>query len=823
MLAEEVRGFDAAVTLSKAGGSAVDAGSVLSVVGLDVKFGDECVVMATGDDAEEAIAAVTVLIESAWARAEEAHPETPTGEVGGKKTIPLSLSVLNPRFVAGVTACRGIGTGTAVHVGGLSLPASLRESRPASMEAELGVAAGALGAVAAELRARGSAAGRPLERDVLMAHAEIAGDPALRAAIESEIRAGRTAVQAVVAAGNQFMDRLRAAASAYIRDRVIDVQDICSQLVERLAGSNAETGRIELDQESVVIADVLTPNQLMRLDQAKLKGLVLGSVGATSHTVILARSLGIPTILDARDAQTAIAAGDEVIVDGDNGLALRAAEPGVRRYYDVVARTERRRRERLEPIVRQPGRTKDGVRLEVAANASTPAEARAAATRGGEGVGLLRTELLFLDRADAPSEEEQFEAYLGVVEAAGGQTVIIRTLDIGGDKPATYMSIPEEENPFLGCRGIRLYPKHLSLLRAQLRAILRASARGPVKVMAPMVATVTEAAWFRDQVREAQASLKADGIAFDEKIPVGVMIEVPSVSLVIDELVEVVDFFSVGTNDLCQYWMAVDRGNKAVAPLYSARQPSFLRLLAGIVKAARAKGVWIGVCGEMASDRLHLPLLVGMGVNEISVAPGEIMNLKAALTGLESGGCRALFEKALACRTPEEVTELLRSPGSLSTSGAGPSVLDPHAVVVESDASNKHEAICEGVDALFVSGRSDQPDEVERAAWAREETYSTGLGYGFAIPHCKTTGVSAATLAVVKLKTPIEWGSNDGLPVDIVLLLAVPANDTGGTHMKVFAKLARKLMHESFRDRLRAANDPATILKTLEEELQLST
>jgi len=817
MLAEVVRGRDASLTLAKAEGTPVDAGSVLSIVGLDVKLGDPCVLKASGPDSPAVIAAARELIDFAWAKAEQAQPEVP-GVVAGPRQIPLSLQVHKPRLVSGVPACRGVGSGVAVVVGGLVLSPTLISATPKTPQAEQEAATRALDALAADLKDRAERAAKPLERELLRAHYGIATDPALRAEISVQIRAGKTAPQAVVAAGSKFMETLRGAATAYIRDRIVDIQDICMQSLDRLGATGDATRQIRLERNSVVVAEVLTPNQLMKLDHAKLKGLVLGAVGITSHTVILARSLGVPTIIDARGALQLIKPGDEVIVDGHRGVAAIASDAGVQRFYQLVERAQQRRREKLAPVIGRAASTKDGIRVEIAANASTPSEANHAVAQGGEGVGLLRTELLFLDRADPPSEEEQYHAYAGVVDACKGRPVIIRTLDIGGDKPAAYMSIPGEDNPFLGCRGIRLYPQYHALLRSQLRAILRASAKGPVKVMAPMVATVSEASWFRDQVRGVQAELRAEGVAFDEKMPIGVMVEVPAVSLVIDELGEVVDFLSVGTNDLCQYWMAVDRGNKAVSSLYSARQPSFLRLLSGIVRAARAKGVWIGVCGEMASDRLHLPLLVAMGVNEISVAPSEILTLKAALANLDSKACQEVLAAALACRTPEEVTNLLRSKGGASSGGG---VIEPNAIVCGSDAASKHEAIREGVDAISVSGRTEDPDAIERAIWAREETYSTGLGYGFAIPHCKTEGVTEATLAVVKLTTPIEWGSNDGQPVDIMLMLAVPAADTAGTHMKVFAKLARKLMHESFRSRLRDAADPNTILKTLEEELQL--
>lgn len=824
MLADAVRAFDATVTLGKDGAPPIDARSVLSIVGLDVKLGDRCVASAQGAGAQQAVAAVKRLVDGEWLAAEE-RAAAPTAGGGAKSKgseLPHGLRGADAEHAWGTAVCGGIGRGIAVPVSGLALPSHLRDARPTSATAELAAARAAFAVVHADLRARSAAAHRKFERDLLGAHAGIAEDPALRAEVESRINAGATAAQAVVAAAQRFMGTLRAAQSAYVRDRVVDIQDVCMQIVDHLRGETGKEGAatcIVLERESVLVADVLTANQLLRLDQKLLKGLVLGSVGATSHTVILARSLRVPTLLDAHDALTTIAAGEELIVDGERGFVVKASSPAVQRYYDRQERTYRRRQERLAPVIAQDAKTRDGVRMEIGVNASTPDEVTAAMGLGAEGVGLLRTELLFLDRQTPPTEEEQFHAYAAVVRAATGKPVIIRTFDIGGDKPATYMNIPQEENPFLGCRGIRLYPLYPEMMRGQLRAIVRASAIGPVKVMAPMVATPSEAEWFRAQVRTVQEQLRTEGVAFDEQMPIGVMVEVPSLSLAIADLRGHADFVSLGTNDLSQYWMAADRGNKDVATLTRPRNPSFLRLLANIAAAAREAGIWIGVCGEMAGDRANLPLLVGMGMNEISAAPGEALNLKAALAGLDSARCRDLLNAALACRSIEEVEAVVRNPAYRSAEDIG--ILDSSTIQVGSDAQSKEEAIKEAVDTLYISGRSEKPHIVEEAVWAREATYSTGLGYGFAVPHCKTEGVTAPTLAVVKLKDPIEWGSSDGQPVGIVLLLAVPAGDTAGTHMKVFAKLARKLMHEGFRDRLNAAADTATIERALREELQI--
>lgn len=824
LLAEAVRDFAAEITLSKTGAAAVDIRSVLSVIGLDVKVGEACVVVASGDDAQAAVAALRELVEGTLACADE-HPALP-GEAAcdrPRAALPIGLRHLGPVFAEGQPVCAGIGQGVAIVVGGLELPPALRDAKPGPTRDEADAVRRAMESVRRGLRRRAAEARGEIERELLTAHSNMACDPTLLAEIELAIGEGHTAARGVVIAGERLADRLRAAESAYIRDRALDVQDVSLQLLDRLVPGGLAGAHTKLSLESVVFAEALTPSQLLGLDRPLLRGLVLGRVGATSHTVILARTLGVPTLIDVAEAPRVARPGRRTIVDGDAGIVLTDVTPPVSRYYERRGRTLSRRRASLEPIARSPGVTADGVRLEIGVNAGVAAEVAAGVANGADGVGLLRTEMLFLDRAAMPGEAEQLEAYSAALAAAGGRPVIIRTLDIGGDKPAAYLRMPREDNPFLGVRGLRLYERHPGVLRTQLRAVLRAGSchDAPLKVMAPMVATVAEAAWFRAHVEAARDQLSAEGVAL-RRVEIGVMVEVPAAALAMDQLCEVVDFFSIGTNDLCQYFMGVDRGNAALAGLYNPRQPALLRLLDAIVRGARRGRRWIGVCGEMAGDRTNLPLMLGLGVDEISVAPGAALGLKAAARGMTRAACRTLLEAAMACRTVAEVDEVLRT----GATSAGPSLgshaaIDAALIDAASDAQTKEEAIRDAVDLLYVSGRTERPDAVEAAVWAREETYSTGLGYAFAVPHCKTDAVAAPALAVVKLRQGVEWGSMDAQPVRVVLLLAVPAGDTSGAHMKIFATLARRLMHETFRERLMNAATPELIVAALRAELGL--
>jgi len=816
MLAEAARAFTSAIVLRKTCGTAADLRSVLSLVGLDVKFNDECVVEIEGDDAAACRVALVDLIEHRLAQEDEAAAREVQSAAVASVLLPASLERLHPRVVGGVGVSPGVGHGDGVRISGLTLTPEQVAARARSPVEELAKVRVATAALRDELSRR-AISSTGIERELLGAHASIATDPALLGEVERAIDGGATAVQAVASAASQFCGRLGKATSAYIRDRVVDVQDVAMQLLTRLGGKQCASCGVTLSGPSVVLAELLTPSQLLGLDRTHLRGLVLGQQGATSHTVILARSMGVPAIIDA--AVSEVPAGRPIIVDGGRGVALVEPSEAVIHWYERASRVDAQRAERLSPLVRGIAATTDGIPLEVGCNASGPDEVSRAMQAGADGVGLLRTELLFLDRETPPSEGEQFDVYAQVVRAAGGKPVIIRTLDIGGDKPAKYMDLPREENPFLGQRGFRLYAAYESLVRDQLRAILRASALGPVKVMAPMVSIPAEAASFRLMVDQAKASLAREGTAFDPATQVGVMVEVPGLALVMDQLCRHVDFVSIGTNDLAQYTFAVDRGNAAVAPLHDVRNPAFLRLLRLIVVGARGAGCWVGVCGEMGGDAANVPLMLGLQVNEVSGAPGAAGTLKLAVRSADGASCRALLDHACNCEGSADVLSLLSS-GSWRARTVEP-VTAPDFIEVDVDAGSKEDAIRHAVERLYVLGRTDQPDEVERAVWAREVTYSTGLGYGFAIPHCSASAVSCASLVVLKLANPIEWGSTDGQPVRIVLLLTVPASDQGGTHLKVLAKLSRKLMHEDFRASLMDAARPGDVYAVLAQALGL--
>jgi len=805
-LEEIVRGFTAAITFANdRTGRTANAKSVLALVGTDTRHSDPCRLVFQGADEEAACSRVVSFLSGPFAACDEPLViETPAAS--DELRLPRSLNAAGlQRFHRGASACRGVGQGRAMVIGAFVLPPTLRTQKAGDSAQEHAAVRAAAAAVQNDLE-RSLNLARGTEAAVLKAHLALLRDPALAEQIATQIGSGRTAAQAVVAAIETHAAILRQAESAYLRERVLDLEDIGRRLLEKLCGPGGGPQTPAFSGPVVVFAETLTPGQFLALDRRLLRGLVLGNAGQTSHTVILARSFGIPTLTGVSPAALAVAPGAEIIVDANLGLVVSEIPTGVRCWYNREQAKLTCIAQKLASVAAQPTVTRDGRRIEVAANISSAEEAVTAFAQGAEGIGLFRTELLFMNRSEAPGEEEQYAQYAAVVRAAAGRPVIIRTLDIGGDKPVPFLKFPPENNPFLGYRGVRFYAEYSDLVRTQFRALLRAAALGPLKVMVPMVACLEEARTAKRLFAEAQQELAAAGVAQGHEVPFGLMIEVPAAAFILDELCAEVDFFSIGTNDLTQYFLAADRENPKVANLYSSLHPGFVRLLQQIVAGVKARGRWIGLCGEMAEDALAQPLLIGLGLDEISLAAPRIAATKAALAQLASADCAALLDRALHCTTRDEVAQLL---GARPVSSAP--LLTPELAAIDVDCRTKEEAICAAVDLLHVAGRTTRPELIEEEIWQREDTYSTGFGGGLAVPHCKSAHLTANTIAILKSRQGIEWGSVDGQPVRVAILLAIRADDHGKEHLKVFAKLSRLVVRDEFRERLLAETDPAAL------------
>lgn len=809
-LEEVARTAAAAVTLvNLRTGRSANAKSVLAIVALDIRLEDSCELVVEGSDERAALLRLRRFLEDEFPASDEplAAPSA-----GVAVALPPVLREAEAHFLVGTPVVPGIGAGRAVYLDALEVPTSIPTTGATDVSAERDRLEAALVSLERRYDNRLEVLAPGVEADVLKAHRSVARDPEFRAKLESVIAEGsRTAAGAIAAAELHFTSMLLATGSALLHERALDVRDVCRELLVEIYGDQVRRQAIALPEHAVCLADTLTPGDFLALDRSRMTGLVLAHGGTTSHTVILARSFGIPTLVGVAGLEPGTLT--DVIVDGDLGLLITRMTPSAARYYRMEQDRSRARRERLATFASRVAETRDGRRIEVAANIATAAEAAGVFESGAEGIGLFRTEMLFVDRDEAPTEDEQYVQYRAAALAAGTRPVIIRTLDVGGDKPLPYLRLPHEENPFLGSRAIRMYPEFEAPVRAQVRAVLRASAHGTLRLMTPMVTSVEEAAWIRRIVREEQAALDAQDVPFDRTLQVGAMIEVPAAAFHVSALARECDFFSIGSNDLLQYFVAVDRANPRVASLYDPLHPAFLRLLKHAVEAAHAAGRWIGLCGEIGGQRRMLPLLVGLGLDEISMAAPAIPTAKADLAGLSSEECRALLERALSAGAASEVASLLEG----FTRGRPAPLAEPDLVAVAVEAETKAEAIKAAVDRLFVAGRTARPREVEEAVWRREAVYSTGFGFGFAIPHCKTDAVESNSLVVLKLSGAVEWGSLDGQPVRLLILLAIRESEQATEHMRVLAALARRVMHEEFRESLLAEDNPERLCAFLRE------
>ncbi len=785
--------------------------SALAIIAADVRSRDACRVVCDGADETSAYASLRGFIEKELPDADDAV--VPAQAVASR--LPRALREAGCRFLTGTGVSPGIGIGRAVYAGQAAWPTIEHSHEFVNPELERERVTLAFAAVVSRMRSLLARAKSKTESGILDAHVAILRDVSLTAQVHDNISRGDTAEQAVVHAAEHFRDVLRASPSAMIRERALDLQDVARRLLEELGAVAPGEHALKLAGPSIVFAEDLTPQELLAMDRKLIAGMVLEYAGATSHTVILARSLGIPVLAGVVGAQSAFAEGDTIVVDATRGVIVGGDSREVERFYACEIETQRRHNARLSQSSSGPATTIDGRTLEVAANVSSPLEVRAAFEVGADGVGVYRTEMLFVDRAAAPTEEEQFEIYAEAARAASGKPVILRTLDIGGDKRVPHLNLPEEPNPFLGYRGARIYAEHVDLFRTQVRAILRASAFGHVQIMLPMISNAAEVRWAREQVAQVRQELEEKGIAAGD-VPLGIMIEVPAVGYAIAELSEVAEFFSVGTNDLSQYFFVADRGNARVWPLANAIQPAFLRFLKYVVDEVRAHKRWIGICGEMGGEIALLPLMLGLGFDEISATVPNVTALKQCVGSLRQEDCEKLLKEAIACRTAEEVSSLLERAQLASRTVP---LLDRELVVIGSDSRNKEEAIQELVDTVYVAGRTDDRQALEDAVWEREATYSTALGFGFAIPHCKNDAVIADSIAVLKLAKPIAWDEED---VEFAILLAMRESAKENAHMQLFSRLARKLMNEDFRAQLAAAKDVDAVIALLSAELAVA-
>ncbi len=501
------------------------------------------------------------------------------------------------------------------------------------------------------------------ELEVFDAHIAILSDPEMKSQIKDEIESQHvSAEEAMTDVTTNFANVLAAMIdNKYMQERAADVKDVAKRALSHLLGKQLPD-IASISEPVVIIAKEITPSDTSQMDAKFVKGLATDLGGRTSHAAIMARTLRIPAVVGAETVTSTIKSGDMVIVDGLHGDII--VDPSQAQIDEYQAKADSFEKERAEwaKLVDAPSVSKDGQHFEIAANIGTPDDVADAVKQGADGVGLFRSEFLYMSSDHLPTEDEQFEAYKKAVVGMQGKPVVVRTLDIGGDKPLNYLPLPEEMNPFLGYRAIRICLHRPDIFKTQLRALIRASEFGPVEIMFPMIATLAELRQAKAIYQECKDELQKDHPGLGDNVKIGMMIEVPLAALYADQLAKEVDFFSIGTNDLIQYCFAADRGNDAVSYLYQPLNPAFLRLIKHVIDAAHANNTKAAMCGEMAGDQLAMPLLLGMGLDEYSMSASSILRTRSMMKDLDTKECAKWASDAInLCYTADEVEKMVKT------------------------------------------------------------------------------------------------------------------------------------------------------------------
>ncbi|MFE5427850.1 phosphoenolpyruvate--protein phosphotransferase [Peribacillus simplex] len=489
------------------------------------------------------------------------------------------------------------------------------------------------------------------------AHLLVLADPELITPIQDKIQSESVNAEfSLNETASMFITMFEQMDNEYMKERAADIRDVTKRVLSHLLGVHIPNPSM-IAEEVIIIAEDLTPSDTAQLNPEYVKGFTTDIGGRTSHSAIMARSLEIPAVVGTKSVTSSIENGDLVIIDGLKGEVHINPTPELVKRYEEEQEAYAMQKAEWAKLVHEQTVTNDGHHVELAANIGTPKDLDGVHQNGGEGIGLYRTEFLYMGRNDFPSEEEQFEAYKAVLEGMSGKPVVVRTLDIGGDKELPYLELPKEMNPFLGYRAIRLCLNEQEIFRTQLRALLRASIYGDLKIMFPMIATLAEFREAKAVLAEVRQELLDNGIQVAEKIEVGIMVEIPSTAVMADIFAKEVDFFSIGTNDLIQYTMAADRMNERVSYLYQPYNPAILRLVKMVIDAAHKEGKWAGMCGEMAGDEIAIPILIGLGLDEFSMSATSILKARSLISQLSLEEMKKLSQEVLGLDTNDNVKE----------------------------------------------------------------------------------------------------------------------------------------------------------------------
>lgn len=497
------------------------------------------------------------------------------------------------------------------------------------------------------------------EAEIFSAHKLMLEDPEFIGLIKGKIEDENVNAEwGVQEASNNYISILENMDNEYLKERAADIKDISKRLINNLMGIE-NISLSTLEEEYIIVSKDLTPSDTAQMRKDKVLGFVTEVGGRTSHTSIMARTLELPAVVGVKDMTKSVKNNDMIIIDGEEGTVIINPTQDEINTYKEKRKAFEEFKNKLKELKNSKSISKDGYKVEIAGNIGTPNDIDKVIENGGEGVGLYRTEFLYMDRDKLPTEEEQFESYKIVAEKLEGRPLVIRTLDVGGDKELPYLEMPKEMNPFLGYRAIRLCLDRVDIFKVQLRAILRASAYGNIKIMFPMISSLKE---FRDAkqiLEEVKNELRVEKIPFNENIEVGIMVEIPSAAIQSDVFAKEVDFFSIGTNDLIQYTLAVDRGNENISYLYSQYHPAVLRLIKMTIENGHKEGIWVGMCGEAAGDERLIPILLGMGLDEFSMSASSILKARYIIKNISKIEMENMIEEILNLETPLQVKQYI--------------------------------------------------------------------------------------------------------------------------------------------------------------------
>jgi multiphosphoryl transfer protein len=637
LLARRAKGVAALITL-RARGRTTDARSVVGIMALGVRRGDELLIQAEGQGAPQAVAQMLGALEEAQ-RMDSAHAAVSV------PASPAAERAARPGELPGICAVPGFAVGRATRIERREIEVTEQGRDELHERGELERALANVRLRLGRMRNAGGAE----RQEIIGAHLEFLDDPGLNDGANELIAAGKSAGFAWRCATRRSIAALQSLDDSRLRERADDLLDVEAHVLLALSGE-ARPMHLPLPEQAILLADDLLPSELTALDRRRLAAIALGGGGATSHVAILAAAMEIPMLIGIGPVLRKVPDGQTIIVDADNGTLHEAptADAVARAQSMVAARLARSAALRAAAV--EESRSMDGTRVEVFANLGSSADARAAVENGAEGCGLLRTEFLFIERATAPTEDEQLTAYQSIADALGGRPLILRMMDVGGDKPLLYLPLPPEPNPALGMRGVRTALLHPDLMRTQLRAALRVRPYGIVRLLIPMVTDVSEIIAVRKVIDELIAELNLQG-----RVSLGAMIETPAAALTAATLLREVDFLSIGSNDLTQYTLAMDRGHTDLARRTDALHPAVLQLIAAAASAGNAVGKLVAVCGGVAADRTAVPILLGFGVRELSVVPAAIPELKSQIGSLRIADCEKLAQSCLSLGSAAEV------------------------------------------------------------------------------------------------------------------------------------------------------------------------